>query len=269
MSSGTSRSPRPEGPDFVGIGAQKSGTTWLGNVLDQHPGALMSSPKEISFFTNHFYRGYGWYHGFFREKAGRVAGEISVNYMYSPRPDPARKQFYPKRNYRNSILFWRKRPAARDELKAHYPGLRVFAIFRNPADRAWSHYWFWRNRKERLGKHKSVVPFEQMFNDDGRWIRLQSYYADHLTCWREAFPDMAVFFYDDIQGDPEGLARQLYRFVGVDDTFKPHLSDRVNPGRYEPMPPESRAFVIDHCREQIRRFAEMTGRDLSHWLKVE
>jgi hypothetical protein len=257
--------PRPEGPDFVGVGVQKSGTTWLGDVLGQHPQVLFAEQKEVSFFTRYFHRGYSWYHGIFAEKNGRLGGEISVNYMYSPREDSTHKEFYPKWNPRRKLQFWRRMPSARDELKAHYPGLKVFAMFRHPAERAWSHYWFWRNRKERLGKR--WVPFEQMFKDDGRWIRQQGHYASLLAHWQEAFPGMACFFYDDIKQDPKGLARRVYRFVGVNEDFEPEIHKRVNPGRYEPMPEETRRMLIDYYRDQIERFQEMTGRDLSGWLE--
>ena len=157
--------------------------------------------------------------------------------------------------------------SARDELVAHYPGLRVFAMFRNPVDRVWSHYWYWRNRKVRL--RKGFVPFERMFADDGRWIRLQGDYADLLSHWREAFPDMGVFLYDDMRADPAALARSVYRFVGVDEGFAPALSKKVNLGKYEPMPRQTRERLVEAYRDQVVRFAAMTGRDLSGWLDVE
>lgn len=259
--------PRSEGPDFVGVGVQKCGSSWLGDILSQHPQVFFASEKELDFFTRRFHRGYGWYNGIFREKNGRVAGELSVNYMYTPRPDSTHKEFYPHWNPRRALQFWRRMPAARDELKAHYPDLKVFAIFRNPADRAWSHYWMWRNRKTKIGKR--IESFEQMFRDDGRWIRLQGNYADLLATWREAFPGMQAFFYDDIVGDPRRLARAVFEFVGVDPHFEPVLTKRVNPGRYEPMPRETRAMLVDAYREQIQRLAALTGRDLSPWLRVE
>lgn len=255
-----------EGPDFVGVGVQKCGTSWIGNILAQHPQVLLEK-KEISFFVRHFHRGYGWYHHFFEGKNGRKAGEISVNYWLSPRPNPTRKEYYPHWNPRRWLFFWRAYPSARDELKAHYPGIQIFAIFRNPADRAWSHYWFWRNRKERFGKR--IVSFETMFRDDGRWIHTQGNYADTFAHWREAFPDMGIFFYDDLKTDPAQLARQVYQFVGVDDTFEPVLTERVNPGKYEPMPGETREFLIEAYRDQIQRFSVLTGRDLSHWLSLK
>ncbi len=261
--------PREVGPDFVGVGSQKCGTTWLAAVLAQHPEILFSKSKEIGFFSTEFHRGYKWYNSHFAEKNGRIAGEISVNYAYTPRPDPSRKQFYPKRNYRNELLFWRKRPSARDEMLKHYPGLKVFMMLRNPIDRAWSHYWYWRNRKERIGKAKSVVPFAQMFNEDGRWIRLQGEYATLLTYWREAFPDMGVFFYDDLVNDPERFAKDAFRFLEVSEDFIPKVAMRVNKGSYPDMDEADVRLAANYYRPQIERLGKMTGRDLSHWLKSE
>jgi hypothetical protein len=187
--------------------------------------------------------------------------------MYSPRPDSTHKEYYPHWNPRRRLVFWRRMPSARDELKRHYPDLRVFAVFRNPIDRAWSHYWMWRNRKDRMGKN--AVPFERMFTDDGRWIRLQGNYADLLEHWREAFPGIGAFLYDDIVQDPESLARAVYHFVGVDDSFKPELTKRVNAGSYHPMPPETRRMLVEAYRDQVLRFAGMIDRDLSHWLRLK
>lgn len=255
--------PRAVGPDFVGVGVQKSGTTWVGDVLAQHP-EVMIRKKEISFFIHHFHRGYDWYHEWFRDKGNRIAGEISVNYIYSPRPDSTRKEFYPSWNPRRSLQFWRRQPSARDELRDRYPGLKIFAVFRNPVDRAWSHYWWWRNRRERNGK--TSVSFERMFADNGRWIRTQGDYADLLAHWQEAFPEMGVFFYDDIKANPQRIAREVFRFVGIDESFEPELGRKPNQGSYNPMPPETRAFLRDAYREQVERFQEMTDRDLSAWL---
>ena len=256
--------PRERGPDFVGVGVQKSGTTWVADVLAQHPGVLLRR-KEISFFVRYFHRGWDWYESFFADKQGRLAGELSVNHLYSPRPDMAHREFYPNWNPRRRLYFWRRYPSARDELAARYPGLRVFAMFRDPAQRAWSHYSMWRLRRERNGKR--VVPFERMLADDGRWIRTQGLYAHWLEHWRERFPDFGVFLYDDLVNDPKALARELYRFVGVDPSFEPVLTRRVNEGRAKEPVPESVARLLrETYRDEIDRFARLTGRDLSSWL---
>lgn len=257
--------PRERGPDFVGVGVQKSGTTWVADVLAQHPGVLLRH-KEISFFVRYFHRGWEWYESFFEGRQGRVAGELSVNHLYSPRPDPSRREFYPSWNPRRQLYFWRRYPSARDELAERYPGLRVFALFRNPVDRAWSHYSMWRERRER--NDKRVVPFERMFADDGRWIRTQGLYAHWLDHWRERFPGFGVFLYDDIVNDPKTLARELYRFVGVDPSFEPVLDRRVNEGRAKAtMPDAVRALLRDAYRDEVLRFEQRIGRDLGAWLR--
>lgn len=258
------RKPRERGPDFVGVGVQKSGTTWLADVLGQHPGILLRK-KEISFFVRHFHRDWDWYEAFFADKQGRLAGELSVNHLYSPRPDMTRLEFYPRWNPRRRLYFWRRYPSARDELAARYPGLRVFALFRNPIERAWSHYSMWRERRERNGKR--IVPFERMFEDDGRWIRTQGYYGHWVEHWRERFPDFGVFLYDDVVSDPKRLARELYEFVGADPGFEPELGRRVNEGRRKaPLPGETHELLREAYRDEIGRFARLIDRDLDGWL---
>ena len=66
-----------------------------------------------------------------------------------------------------------------------------------------------------------------MFDDDGRWIRTYGFYADLIAYWREAFPDMAVYFYDDVKSDPMGFVREIYRFIGVNDSFKPEVERKL------------------------------------------
>jgi len=255
------------GPNFVGVGVQKAGTTWVAWILEQHPQIHFAKEKELSFFTRRFHKGWKWYETHFCDKGDRIAGEFSVNYIYSPRPEPTRKQFYPNFNPRPALLFWRKAPSARLELFRRYRGLQVFAMFRDPAERAWSHYWYWRRRRERMGK--PIVPFEKMFADDGRWIRLQGMYASHYEDWRKSFPAMGIFFYDDLKSDPYGLASDIYRFLGVDDEFEPKIDKRFHEGNYPPMPRETRAKLVEAYRGQIDHFASMTSRDLRHWTQVD
>ena len=251
------------GPDFIGVGMQKCGTSWLADIVAQHPDILMHK-KEINFFVRHFHKGYHWYHNWFQERGDRKAGEFTQSYMISPRPDPTRREFYPNWNPRRMLMFWRRLPSAREEIAKHYPWAKVLAIFRDPADRAWSAYWYWRNRKERL--KKKVVPFDKMWKDDGRWIRTRGMYATYLAEWKSTFPDMGVFFYDDISSDPAALARQVYRFIGIDDTFEPKTAQVVNKGSYESMPAKTRGMLIDYYRDEIFRLQDMTGRDLTSWL---
>ncbi|CAN0605590.1 unnamed protein product, partial [Ectocarpus sp. 12 AP-2014] len=48
-------------PDFLCIGAQRAGTTWLHNRLLEHPDLYLPPEKELQFFNAFFDRGLDWY----------------------------------------------------------------------------------------------------------------------------------------------------------------------------------------------------------------
>jgi hypothetical protein len=254
-----------EGPDFIGVGVQKCGTTWLGARLAEHPEVFFDK-KEISFFSNHFHKGYDWYHRHFAEKGDRLAGEFSINYFITPRPDSPRIEHYPRWSFQSWFkhLVWRY-PAARDEIRRMYPGIKVLAVFRNPADRAWSHYWMWHERRRKTGKARLIVPFRKFFEDNGRWARLTGRYGTLLRYWLDAFPEMGVFLHDDLLADPQEFLRSVYRFLGVDESFAGRPESRENAREYDPMPEGERRFVLDAYRDEIERFYELIGHELD-WL---
>ena len=48
-------------PTFIGLGAQRAGTTWAYNCLAEHPQVFMSRKKELHFFYVNYSRGLDWY----------------------------------------------------------------------------------------------------------------------------------------------------------------------------------------------------------------
>ena len=54
-------------PTILGIGAPKSGASWLHDVLVSHPDGWMAQRREVRFFDRHrhYDRGLGWYRRFF------------------------------------------------------------------------------------------------------------------------------------------------------------------------------------------------------------
>ncbi|NER32103.1 MAG: sulfotransferase domain-containing protein, partial [Symploca sp. SIO1C4] len=75
-------------PDFLIIGAAKSGTTTLYKYLCRHPQICMSNPKEPDFFAiDHIYdQGIDWYSSLFSEaRLKQVCGEASTTYTRLPK----------------------------------------------------------------------------------------------------------------------------------------------------------------------------------------
>ncbi len=70
--------------DFIGIGVQKSATTWLYSMLISHPeikgakGGLKN--KEVNFFNRSYFLGFDWYSNKF-EFGDRIVGEFSTLYF--------------------------------------------------------------------------------------------------------------------------------------------------------------------------------------------
>src|SRR5215210_2968864 len=216
-------------PNFLIIGAGKSGTTSLYHYLKQHPEVYMSPVKEPKFFALEGkkldFRGpnddahmnrksvtdLDAYRALFRGVADEKAvGEASPLYLYSPEA-PAR-------------------------IRRYIPEARLIAILRNPVDRAYSSF------VQRVQKgDEPLKDFAQALREEEnrvrdnwapRWqVKQIGFYHAHLRRYYDTFePDqIKVFLYEDLQGDPLGLAQSAYSFLGVDDTFVPEVSLVHNP----------------------------------------
>lgn len=103
-------------PDFLIIGAMKSGTTYLFNLLDQHPQIVLPKIKELHFFDNNYFMGKNWYKCQFPNKSFNkiITGEASPYYIYHP--------LAPIRSYKFNKKF------------------KIILLLRNPTERAISHY---------------------------------------------------------------------------------------------------------------------------------
>lgn len=104
-------------PNFLCVGAQKAGTTTLHEVLKQHPEIYLPEVKEPHFFDEHYAKGVSWYEKSFFENVQNqnAIGEITPAYLYINE--------VPQRI-----------------LETLGPNIKLLFIFRNPADRAYSHY---------------------------------------------------------------------------------------------------------------------------------
>jgi hypothetical protein len=193
------------GPDFIGIGAQRSGTSWIYACLFEHPGLCLPQ-KEINFFSRdrNWTRGFGWYESIFTECApDAVAGEFSTSYLIHPQT-PGR-------------------------IHDRYPQARLIVSLRNPADRAYSNYL--------NDIVAGVVPASTGFSE-----ALQSHpeyleggrYAHHLRVYLDLFgrEQVHVSLFDQARREPLEAVQAIYRFLGVDPLFRPAMLDRpVGTGR--------------------------------------
>jgi hypothetical protein len=143
--------------------------------------------------------------------AARVRGEASPLYLYSAHA------------------------AAR--IAARVPAARLVAILRDPADRAFSHYLHLRrDHLEPCATFAEALAREQQRIDaDWEWsfhYRAVGRYESQLARYTTLFPPGALHIelYDDLAADPSGVARRVYAFLGVDESFTPDVGARLNQG---------------------------------------
>lgn len=201
---------------FFILGAQKSGTTYLTNLLCKHPEVCMPKQKEVHYFTRNFHRGEEWYWRQFREKKGaNCFGEATPNYLAVNYPEYA---------------------AVSKRIQQTLPGAKFIIVLRNPVDRAISAYKHHLVRG-RFGKHISVEEdFHALLNANisTAGIIEFGYYYKQLSHYFELFDPsqfLILIYEKDICRDMQNTMMKIYRFLEIDPGFGlPSIKNRKNIG---------------------------------------
>jgi hypothetical protein len=235
-------------PDFVIIGAQKAGTTWLAENLDAHAEISLalrepsSDPTEIRYFDQHLHRSLGWYARHFRDLPGRLKGEKSPNYYALP-PERVR--------------------LVADVL----PDARIVIMLRNPVERAWSHALM--NLVTLPGARFEDVP-ESRFRAHFRRTFARGRYSEALETWWGAYPRdrVRVGFFEDIRDRPRELLASMLEGLGAvpeTDWERYPFGRRINRGPGIPLPDAFRETLDSMYQEEIRRLEEWFGEPVARW----
>ena len=159
--------------------------------MGTHPDVGVSNPKELDFFSYYYDRGYAWYETFFNECAGKAhAFESSPSYFYDPRTP--------------------------ERIMTYNPDIKIVAMLRDPVQRAYSNHLH-----EVIKGHIGPLTFAEGMRNNTVYVE-QGRYHKHLSHWLSIVPkeQMLVMLAEDVRADPEGSINTLYRFVGVDNTFR-------------------------------------------------
>jgi len=188
-------------PDFLVIGVQRAGSTWLHRQLEMHPDICTGKyRKEINYFSQYYNRGREWYESYFEHcRYNKVVGEVSPNYMF--------REIYAKRIY--DLL----------------PEVKLITILRNPIDRAYSHY------------KKKVVDLgcKQMFMENLKSDKVlleKGLYYNQISKYLKYFPKerIKVLIFEETIKYPEKNLRNLFEFLGVNPNFiPPNCNKNINP----------------------------------------
>ncbi|MDT5156678.1 MAG: hypothetical protein QOC99_240 [Acidobacteriota bacterium] len=225
-------------PNFLVIGAGKSGTTALHRYLKQHPQIFMSTPKELRFFPFEHEKPIFW------GPSDDVDTATMVTNLENYRGHFAAGADYPARGESSPLYLYYPQTAGR--IRHHIPEAKLIAILRHPADRAYSQFLMKRrDGRERLSFFEALAAEEQRIADgwSHHWhYRQRGFYAAQLKPYFDLFDEkqLRVYLYEDYITDPVGFMQDIFRFLNVDDTFVPDMSVRHNESKI----PRSRALQV-------------------------
>ncbi len=247
-----------KGPDFLVIGAQRAGTTWLHRVLSQHPRLWLPPVKELHYFDKletkrtafdpkerrrvrlgglksmdpwlfrYWFgkRGDGWYGRLFRDARakGFIAGEITPAYA----------------TLSEKVL--RRIHRMNDKIK-------LIFVMRDPVERVWSAV---NNAAKKGAADASTVDAAlERARESGASAR--SAYADTIQRLEAIFPKSQIHycFFEDLRDRPEALTAELLSFLGVEPNpaVPIRLPQAVNVAAGSKAPPL--AFATEMARDYL------------------
>ena len=226
-------------PDFLIIGAQKAGTSWLAHNLAQHPDIHLPA-DELHFFDKsaRFARGPAWYEAQFAPPPGtRCVGEKTPDYLWS---DEGGGEDHT--------------PGIAERIHGLYPDLRLICVLRDPVTRAVSaaRHLLQTGRVRPSTALDALLIGEAVPLAEPHGVLAHGFYARHLRRYLALFgaPRMCILFYeDDLRDHPAGTLQRVCRFLGVGADFDfPDRSRRINEPGFS-----RRGLALAHALPWLRR----------------
>ncbi|MBD3418576.1 MAG: hypothetical protein GF398_00515 [Chitinivibrionales bacterium] len=206
--------------DFAGVGAGRSGTTWVARCLAEHPDVCMARVKEANFFLTRYVStrlpgkqlpfmmprngaGPGWMVAqFAHHKLGQLRGEFSPAYLSDPQTPHLMQQ--------------------------HNPAMKLIVCLRRPTDALYSVYF-------ELSKYVALpTTFEAFLTAYPEFIEYARF-VRHIERFLDYFPPTHIFFviFEDIANKPMDLFKELCDFLDIrQDIQPPSLTAKVNQRRH-------------------------------------
>lgn len=250
-------------PDFMIIGPNRTGSTWLHDRLSRHPEVSFAFPKEVRYFDtlnlehhpDHVSDDLDWYLRHFRlDDAQKSARQAQCRADFG-------RDFTPKVKGEASASYAAGiGPERIHDLLRLCPGLRAILLVRHPVDRVWSHIRF--DAKNRLGLDTDSLSENQLRKilADEPYILECSRYSRMVELWEKHLKpgNLLPVRFDLVTQDPATQLTAISRFLGIDDepafftAGDAYGIERPSP----PMPPSLRHEVASALNGEFRYLRE-------------
>jgi len=192
-------------PNFFIVGAAKSGTTSLYEMLNNHPDVFMPDIKEPHFMVANQVKGkipscvanISDYCNLYEDAGTRLTGEASVLYLYY---------------YQEAI----------SNIKKHCgEDAKIIIMLRNPVSRAYSAYLYAKmyDPNETLDFMPALNAEDERINkgiNPMLYYKSLGMYSDMVGAYKNAFENVKVITFDDYVRSPDVVYKDLCDFLGLE-----------------------------------------------------
>ncbi|HVU20701.1 MAG TPA: sulfotransferase, partial [Rhizomicrobium sp.] len=250
-------------PDFLCIGAQKAGTTWLDRNLRRHPALWLPPLKELHYFNSvHIGRHRKW-----TERHRRGHGQRLLR-RYLQKTDPANYDYRQiarladivdgplSDNWYGRIFALAPGERMCGEVCPDYcllppegiehvvrlsPEVKIILSLRDPIARSWSHL---RMMMKTRGIQDDMAEVERLASSAD--VAERADYPAIIARWRTFIPDdrLLILFMDDIAEKPGDVLKSTCAFLGVPYNARAFKSAdaSVHVGETQEIPPHIEAM---------------------------
>jgi hypothetical protein len=211
-------------PNFIVVGVPKAGTTSIFHYLSQHPDIYLPGTTELRYFNrfemldnlsgpndkfsrNMICKDWKEYMSYFKGHVNESAiGEITTSYLYTPK----------------SI----------DRIKEELgPNTKILVLLRNPVERTYSNYLYYKRRNLEKGTFKQALEEEASRKKAGwndAWLsKDHSLYFNKINHLIESSMPFKIILFEDFIENPKETVKDLFSFLEVDTDFIPSNIDII------------------------------------------
>ncbi len=183
--------------NFIGIGVQKAGTSWLAEALNEHPEIYIHPKKEAHYFNKgKFYINKFHYEWTFKNKNEKIVGDITPAYIYEEN--------------------------VAEKIHKYNPDVKMIIILRDPTDRC-------------LSQYKMEMTRGTIEENSGLWdafsrglpkygpMKTRGLYNNQLSRYYKYFKkeQILILQYEELQKNPANFIKKAFDFLELDNSFIP------------------------------------------------
>jgi hypothetical protein len=247
---------RPTGPAWLGIGAQRCGTTWLTKLITQHPRLDVGRVGRKGSLTR------VKEHRFLHRLAEGMADEADYLSRFDEGSDVLLGEWTP--------LYMATLNVPNLAARLCQPDAPFFAVVRDPIDRYVSGMDLWLNPPQLRRQARKGNPAERWQASSALPKHVwHGMYADQLDAWRRVVgrERLVVMTYESAREDPDTACKVMWSSLGLDPIDLEHLDNRKKPEgkRVWSWPEGLRDHLLHLYTPQVQRLRDDWGIDVSQW----